>query len=191
MKKAKKPPTKKAPVIRAGQTKPFVKATLEEQAERIELVEGLLGQGARTGQIKRALKTQYGLEHAQSMVYIGRARDNIRKRFGKNREAHRADSFAFYEAMATATSKATPIVKLRARQRIDELLGLDAPHRTELSGIEGQPIPVHVKTNDPIDFAEFQRVAGEMFGLSQPNGHPEPVHSPPTDRQAGDLPEPG
>lgn len=63
--------------------------------------------------------------------------------------------------------------------------------RTELGGLDGKPIAVEQKTNDPIDFAEFQRVAAEMFSLPQPNGHAEPVHPAPTDRQAGDLPEPG
>jgi uncharacterized membrane protein len=63
--------------------------------------------------------------------------------------------------------------------------------RTELGGLDGKPIAVEQKQNEPIDFAEFQRVAGEMFAISQPNGHPEPVHPAPPDRKAGDLPEPG
>jgi len=63
--------------------------------------------------------------------------------------------------------------------------------RTEVGGLDGRPIEVEQKVKAPIDFNELQRVAGEMFGVLGPNGHPEPVHPAPSDRQAGDLPIPG
>ena len=145
----RKPKPKKPPVIRRGQRKPFIKATVEQINERIELVENLLGQGVKTGQIKRAIISQYGVAYGQVLIYIARARANIQKRFSQNKEEHRADSFSFYEAIAAPNSKASAGARLRARQRIDELLGLDAPRRTEFSGPDGAPIATEDKTPTP------------------------------------------
>jgi hypothetical protein len=120
--------------------KPFRKATYEQIEERIELVQSLLSQGVLKGQIKRVILAKYGITARQCEEYISRAKDAIRKQFGQNKDQHRKDSFAFYQAIAAPGGKASPGARLRARQRIDELLGLDAPRVQQISGPEGGPI---------------------------------------------------
>jgi hypothetical protein len=72
---------------------------------------------------------------------VARARKEIFDRLGRSKEQFRCESLAFYEAM-TADPKASVAEKTKARQRIDDLLGLDAPKRSELSGPDGGPLDV-------------------------------------------------
>lgn len=72
---------------------------------------------------------------------VGRARAELIKRLERSKEIFRSESLAFYEALCV-DPKASVADKTRARQRIDDLLGLDAPKRSELSGVNGGPLDV-------------------------------------------------
>jgi hypothetical protein len=65
-----------------------------------------------------------------------RARAYLLDQLKRSKEDFRCESLAFYQAKLT-DPKATTSEQLRARQRIDELLGLDAPKQTEISGRDG------------------------------------------------------
>ena len=70
-----------------------------------------------------------------------RARRLLLDRLGRSKEDFRSESLAFYESITNSTD-ATAGEKIRARQRIDELLGLDAPRQHELTGRDGNAIEV-------------------------------------------------
>ena len=84
-----------------------------------------------------------------------RARALLMERLQRSREDFRAESLAFYEAL-TADPHASVAEKTRARQRIDELLGLDAPTRQELSGsldvvpVAAGTVVVHLPAKVPV-----------------------------------------
>ena len=68
-----------------------------------------------------------------------RARREMTERLHRSKEVFRVESLAFYEAIAVDPN-ATAGEKIRARERVDRLFGLDAPMKTEVSGPEGGPI---------------------------------------------------
>lgn len=80
---------------------------------------------------------------------VSRAREEMRKRYGRTREEMRNDSAAFYEAMMN-DPKATPADKRQARRAYDELFGLDAPKQMQVTGPEGGPqeIVIHVSPDE-------------------------------------------
>jgi len=65
-----------------------------------------------------------------------RARAYLLEQLRRSKEDFRCESLAFYQSKLT-DPEATTSEQLRARQRIDELLGLDAPKQTEISGRDG------------------------------------------------------
>lgn len=72
---------------------------------------------------------------------VDRARKRMMERLGRSKEIFRCESLAFYEAM-TKNPEATVAEKIHARKRIDDLMGLDAPRRAEMSGPDGGAIEV-------------------------------------------------
>ncbi len=90
---------------------------------------------------------------------FARARKEMMERLGRPKEVFRCESLSFYEAKMT-DSKATVTEQIRARQRVDELLGLDAPKqvRTELSGPHGAPVAVEDKTLPQLTTAQLRHI---------------------------------
>ena len=62
-------------------------------------------------------------------------------RLNRSKESFRCDSLAFYE-VKMVDPNASIGEQLKARQMIDDLLGLRAPNRDEISGMNGGPIMV-------------------------------------------------
>jgi hypothetical protein len=154
-----------------------LKPTNDELEKRIEEVELLMARGARPSQIHAAICKKYGIHWNSVNRYMVRARKNIQKRFARSREQHRADSFTFYESMIMA-GDASPGAKIRARQRIDELLGLDAPKRTELSGPDGVPIQTEDKTEPPtLTPAQLRRIIHTLEPNALTNGEAKHQHN--------------
>lgn len=91
------------------------------------------------------------------------------ERLGRPKEVFRCESLSFYEAKMT-DSKATVAEQIRARQRVDELLGLDAPKqvRTELSGPDGGPIAT--KEENPLKGFSVERLREIAIGHVETNG---------------------
>ena len=97
------------------------------------------------------------------------------------------DSLAFYEAITT-DPKASAGDKVRARHRIDQLLGLDTPQRLELSGPDGGKIQVEEKKEWNFDWDEFNRLASEVRRSAASNGGDEPLHTSGTNGKTGAVP---
>ncbi len=118
---------------------PGSKPSALQMEQRITEVEMLLSLGSRRTQIHAAMEAKYNIDWRTTDRYMSRARANLVKRSQKPKEEHCLDSFNFYQAIAL-NSAARPSDRITARKRIDELFGLDAPRRTEISGPEGSPI---------------------------------------------------
>jgi hypothetical protein len=96
---------------------------------------------------------------------------------GKSREQHVADSYSIYTRIVEKTKSEQ--TKLKARARIDKLLGLDAPKRHEISGPDAGPITSEVHVKEALrslsdeELRMLKRVKDRMASLTagQPNGH--------------------
>ncbi len=115
------------------------RSTAADVEKRVEDCELLLSRGIRKSQIHEAMRKKYGSSWQQCDRYLSRAREKMLLRLARARDEHRSDSLAFYESMLQS-SDVKPHDKILARKQIDELLGLAAPKRHELSGDENSPI---------------------------------------------------
>ena len=100
-----------------------------DKARKIEIqafVLDLLLKGVLTGAVKEKVESQYGLKRRSVEPYLRRAREEMREATGKDDEAHRTDAYCFYNSILTDPD-ASHKDKLRARERIDKLFGLDKP----------------------------------------------------------------
>ena len=108
---------------------------------RVELVVAALSKGYNTSQIKKALRAQ-GVKPARTcMAYIARARARLLAECGLRIEDHRAEALAFYRSVLRSDTSSER-GRILARERMDKILGLEAPNRTELSGPNGAPVQV-------------------------------------------------
>lgn len=144
-----------------------------EVEERIELCVKLLRMGAYTGDIKRAIAAKYGCSTRSVEVPISRAREILVAESGRSREEHRAESLAFYSRMK-GDDKAKDRDRLLAQERIDKLLGLESPNKTELSGPGGAPLGLSVSMESVV--ASVQQVE-EYRRARLPSHVPAPGHN--------------
>jgi ribosomal protein L23 len=134
---------KKPKRIRAGKTTargtPRILPTTEEVSQRIEECKDMLLIGMTKSEIKAAINEKYGIEARQCEDYLSEAKKRACERTGKSRKALRNDSYALYMSIATDET-APPLVRIKAQERVDRLLGLESPQRKELSGPGGEPL---------------------------------------------------
>ena len=169
---------------------PGIKPTRAEVEDRIESAGQFYAAGLTTGQRKIAMREKFGgMDHATCLRYLARAR----KRWAaesdltpQQRKAQRGQAIEFYRQQMR-NSKVSDRVKIMAQERIDKLLGLESPVRTELSGVDGKPIVV-TAAREPIDFERLARLRRGLRELPAPDGNGEPVHPPHPAPEAGILP---
>ncbi len=114
------------------------KSTAKEVNARVETVSGWLAQGLTRTEIHRRATEQWSISTRQTEAYCSRAREAAIEAISEPRENLIAQSYAVYQSIL-ADPKASHLIRLRAQQRIDELLGLERPQRHELSGVEMLP----------------------------------------------------
>jgi hypothetical protein len=107
----------------------YHKPTREEEKERIEFTASLLSSGNRKGEIKRQLKARYGVSARTCERYLSRARPLVRASLGVSLEEVRLQSYSFWSSIIR-DSTAPLRFKMRARKRLDKLLGLTTYMRT-------------------------------------------------------------
>ncbi|WP_339732503.1 hypothetical protein [uncultured Gimesia sp.] len=105
--------------------------SLDQRKLVLRLIRKMLGMGKYTSDIKQAVAQEFHLSRRSVERYIKRARKEMVERTGISVEYHRSDAFHFYRSMIN-DPKAHPREKLRARERMDKLLGLDMPVKTHL-----------------------------------------------------------
>jgi hypothetical protein len=143
---------------------PGVKPTNEELLDRVEFVQELLCRGLNHSQIKRAFRQRYGPDvHATTVGrYVLRARKAFARELTRtDLNAKRAEHIRICNAIIrNEQTKAGD--KIRALERIADLLGLDVPFRHEHSGPNGSPIEVTTE-DKTIDFAELEQLRQKVY----------------------------
>lgn len=109
-----------------GQAGSTPKATIEEEEERIRIITIFIAEGRHNGEIKKLIAAKFQIKPRSAERYMARARARLRQEIGKSKEDLRVDSFAYYQSVLR-DPEATIFNKLKARQRIDKLLGVDVP----------------------------------------------------------------
>ena len=160
-------PAKDNGKIRPGQKRPFHRGTSKEIEKRVEFICLCIGKGLTKYAMKQAFRSQFGDMSARQIEnYIARAREIIVKQSNRSRDEVRADSLAFYRNII-ATEKA-PVVRIKAQERIDQIYGIDAPRRSELSGPLGGPI----KTEETVALPEMSEAKiRELLGRLEAGGN--------------------
>lgn len=119
---------------------PGLKPTNEQLQERIETTIECIGLRLHKSQIKKVLRDKYGDMSGRTVeAYLSRAREQMHSNCRAHVAEHTNKALSFYESVLR-NPKATMRDKLQAQERIDILLGLEAPKRTELTGAEGDPL---------------------------------------------------
>ena len=80
----------------------------------------------RKGEIKRAVAEKYGYGYKRTERFLSLANKLQLAKMNRDREEFRSQSVEFYEKVAMDEKEAA-IVRLKAQERIDKLLGLEAP----------------------------------------------------------------
>ena len=87
---------------------------------------------------------KYGVQWQQAQIYLRRATNLALEVLNQPKANHICRSVEVYERVVSdPQAKKSEVISARAR--IDSLLGLDAPRRTELSGPDGAPIQTHAE----------------------------------------------
>lgn len=89
---------------------------------------------------------------------------------GTNKEESRAQAIERYEAIAQDPAS-SPMERIRAQERIDKILGLECPQRTELSGINGKPIAVENTNEQELEKLPTDRLLHILGAVTNANGH--------------------
>lgn len=115
-------------------------ATRAESAERTHQVLEWLVEGRYKHQIVRQARDLWGIQYRQVQNYITRARQILAEEGGTSREDLRSESLMYYKQVC-ADPSLPPRERIRARQRIDQLMGLEAPQETVVH--QGIDLGVH------------------------------------------------
>lgn len=143
----------------------------DETQSRVEYTAFLLARRIYKSDIKRLLMRKYNIKARMCEIYISKAKELLIQDSGQTREQHRLQSLRFYESVLGG-----PDAELRdrmwAQERIDRLLGLEAPaqheHDVSVTGdfmlniIESVVERTHAKHADesPTDSHLPERISG-------------------------------
>lgn len=100
------------------------KASQAEYAERVTACILLIGKGHRDGEIKRIISKTFGVAPRTVEHYLCRARAELREDLGRDPEDHAAEAIESYRRILQSEDS-RPIDKIKARERIDKILGLE------------------------------------------------------------------
>ncbi len=163
------------------------KSTAEEVVNRIHEVADMICEGYKRGQIAETMNKKYGISARQTGDYASRAKALILQEVGRPKDEHRAESFAYFQNMSH-DKDAPANVRLRARELIGNLLGLDAPKRAEISGPEGGKIEIEQKVKQDFNHDEYREAFRAVIGVPATDGNGKPIHPAGADAEAGGLP---
>tara|TARA_R110002111_G_scaffold254461_2_gene320102 strand:- start:2887 stop:3387 length:501 start_codon:yes stop_codon:yes gene_type:complete len=99
----------------------------EQRNLMLRLVKKMLGMGKLPSEIKQAIAREFHLSTRSVERYMRRARREMIQHMEMHVKEHRSEAFYFYHQLMNEP-KANLLVRLRARERIDKLMGLDLPY---------------------------------------------------------------
>jgi hypothetical protein len=131
--------------VRPGQRKPYRKATLEEQARRVEYVAHLLVKEKTRCEIHRLVKHKFDIEYLQcDLTYVKRAKEWLKARCSITAAQAKMKGL---NVLVDILRKGSNGDRLRAERRLAEIFGYDAPRKMEVTGKDGEPM---VLANAPV-----------------------------------------
>jgi hypothetical protein len=92
----------------------------------LRLVKKMLAMGRHASEIKQAIAQEFYLSRRSVERYMKRARQEMIEHMDMPVKQHRSEALYFYHNMMN-NPKSGPRERLRARERIDKLMGLDLP----------------------------------------------------------------
>lgn len=140
----------------APKGQPHKKLSEPKRNEIALLVAELLSRGKTTGEIKRMIHVEYGLKPRSVEPYLRRAREAMRAETGKSVEDLRTESYYYYRSVLQ-DPEASHRDKLRARERIDKLLGLDKPVMTHNKNLNIDVTPEDISEMSDDELADYER----------------------------------
>jgi hypothetical protein len=124
----------KIPKIRMA---PASKASREESRQRVRYTMVMLAEGRKKSEIKSFFRKNYGVGFRQVERYLRKAKDCMVQETGIPKNELIAQSYAFYMSVIQDPN-ATFKDKLKARERADVLLGLEAPYKIANTTADGK-----------------------------------------------------
>lgn len=124
------------PSLSTGRRKVGRRPTKQEQEERQALCNDLLHKGLRASQIKRLCADRWGVDSRSVEAYLSRARAALVAEIGEDKAGLRANAYAVYRGVVADVSQPA-VVRLRAQENIDRLLGLSAPTKVSVTDPSG------------------------------------------------------
>jgi hypothetical protein len=106
--------------------------TEAEIEDRVLMCRRLLSQGRYDGEVKKAVAAHYRCSPRTVERYLRRARDELVAESGKGRDELRAEGYGFYREVR-GNANAETRDRLKAQERIDKLLGLEAPTKVDVA----------------------------------------------------------
>lgn len=164
-----------------------IKPTAKEVIKRIRQAAELICSGHRRSQIIEAMCSEYGVAWQTVQEYCRRARELLIEESGKPKHEHVAEVLGEYQVLLRDADHGNKLHALKGKR---ELLGLDQPKKTEISGPAGGKIELEHKVGKPIDYARLEGLASTLFGVPSPDDNGESLHPADTGTQAGSLPKP-
>ena len=136
---------------------------------RVQWIENLLvTETLLKSELKKRVRERYGIQNPRTIEeYITRARERLMTRLMRTKDEHRLESLSFYEGMLHSTAT-TPTEKIRARERIDKLLGLEQPMQIQAE-LSTKPMGVPV---DQLPLAQRKQLLDAVRTLPD-NTHAE------------------
>lgn len=106
-----------------------------EHSKRVEHAAHLVGRGLPLTTVARELNKEYGAAPEEASALIAQGRELLVKWHGQGHEQHAIEAAAFYRSMLQDPG-ASAGDRLRAWERLDSLLGLDAPAAVPPAGVD-------------------------------------------------------
>lgn len=166
----KRGPDGKPVLGQPGHRHKFVKPTKAQVSERVAECERMLACKWNKCDIRRVITRRFKVDWRTVDRYLNSARGNLAARSGRTREQHRREALDVYEAVIRDPA-APRGERVRAQQCVDDLLGLRAPHRTEIAGPNQGPVRTADATPAPKLTRDRLRELALFVEQSRGNGH--------------------
>lgn len=101
-----------------------LRASKSELYDRLEKIADMIGSQLPEWLVREKIRETWGVKHRQTNALIARARGILVKRTQRPREDHQVDSYSLYRNILQTSPD--PVARIRAQERIDSILGLDA-----------------------------------------------------------------
>lgn len=127
-----------------------IKPTAKDYGKRVQQCIELLALRRTRHEIIAAMTAEYGVHWQTVDRYLLRAREVMLERSQRPKRDHIADAFSLYENVIK-DPMATRKERLQAQDGLNDLLGLRAPRRTEISGPDEGPIEIEGGVTEGLD----------------------------------------